>query len=393
MSELKSKKFLLSFVAFILLNATLYLFILIFNNKVSFNKFNYYYNAHHYIQDTRIAEKRFNILNALAQYDAQWYLKISNEGYPKNPKIATLNDRRMDGVTYNFLPLYPALIYVANLFFRNIELSAFIVSNVFLLVAFTSLYYAVTKIFSENIAIKTVFLLFLFPFAIFYRSYYTVGVFLFLLVWFLYFLLKRKFFLSALFLSLLSLSWGMSIFLNMYFLYILFLEVKNKKLSFSKAAILGILLSIPWIGWVYFNYLQTGNPLYFYLMRQQWFNAAFPETLFHNIQAVLNFGSQAFHSFHSSKIDIAMIIAVAFLLFKSRNKLPKELWFVSVILGITPLLIQDTISYSRLQIVSFPFFIYLSQVLNGLSYKILLALFIVGLFIISLFFINWYWVG
>ncbi len=85
-SELKSKKFLLSFFAFILLNVALYLFILIFNNKVSFNKFNYYYNAHHYIQDSRVTKNQFNIFNALGQYDGQWYLKIAGGGLFKKPK-------------------------------------------------------------------------------------------------------------------------------------------------------------------------------------------------------------------------------------------------------------------------------------------------------------------
>ena len=272
-SELRSKKFLLSFIAFVLLNATIYLFILIFNNKVSFNKFNYYYNAHHYIQDTRITEKRFSIFNALAQYDAQWYLKIAREGYSKNPKTANNNDKKnLEGLDYAFFPIYPVLISIVNTPFNNVELSAFVLSNILLLLNFTSLYLVIKRLISEKIALRTSILLFTFPFSIFYRSYFAEGLFLLVLIWFSYFFCKSRYILAGFLIGMLNWVKGNAILINAVFLYYLYEYLKNftfrKKLKYLIPIFVFILT--PAFLWLLYVYIQTGNPLYFINVRNQW---------------------------------------------------------------------------------------------------------------------------
>lgn len=379
---------------FTVLNVLLYLFIFLFNSSVPFHKTNYFYNAHHYNADPRIQGKKFNLFYALAQYDSQWYLKIAGSGYPKNPKIADLQNKKMDGLAYSFLPLYPILISGTNVFFDNIELSAYIVSNIFLLLSFISLYYIISKLFSKEIAVKSLFLLFFWPFAIFYRSYYPVGVFLFFLAWFAYFVARGRLLAASIFLGLMNITWGMGILLNFYLFYKVGVALLEKKISVVKGIIILALALLPFIVWIVFNYSQTGNPLYFYRMRQVWFESPSPiHTLFYNIITILSFFYLPLHSFHASRIDVLVIVSIVILLIASRKRLPADLWVISLAIGLTPLLIQDTISYSRLQIVSFPLFVYLATILKRTWHYSTVTVFTVSLFVLSLYFINWYWIG
>lgn len=107
----KDRSFLKLFGLFVLLNILLYLFITLFYNRVPFNDYNYYNNAHHYFDDPRIENGNFNLIQSLGVWDAQWYLFIASEGYPKNPSTSTVGDKSiMDALSYAFFPLYPLIL-------------------------------------------------------------------------------------------------------------------------------------------------------------------------------------------------------------------------------------------------------------------------------------------
>jgi len=396
MDFVKKNKFLLIyFLFFLIFNVLLYLFIQNFNQTIKFNNLNYKYNAHHYFQDERINGGPFNLLRALGQYDAQWYLKVANSGYPKDPENTNLSDKsEMGSLSYAFFPLYPLLLFLFNKVFANIETSAFILSNILLLVNFISLIYVVGKLFSKQIAYKAVFLLFTFPFAIFFRSYFTEGLQLFLLIWFSYFLVKKRWVKSAIFLSFLTITKGNVILLTILFFYTCFREVKPK--SFFKKDMMALLAIVfaPFLLWIAFNYIYTGNPLYFYNIRSEWFKPSFPLLpLLWNFALLFYYPALPFHSFHLSMIDYLSVILILLLLFKSKKLLGYKLWWMSFLLWITPLLVTDTMSYTRYEIVSFPIFIYLAHVLKKISYFIVLGVFLIGLFAASILFVNWYWLG
>lgn len=174
---------------FISLNIFLYLFLYLFNDRIPFNYENYQFNATKFIEDSRATQGKFDLINNLAQFDAQWYLKIAEAGYPTNPHSTALEV--MDGATFAFFPLYPIILKILNIFIMNILLTGFLFANFMLLINFWSLIYVLKKFTDEKIAIRTAFLLFLFPFSIFFRSYFTESLFLFLLIWFTHFLLKK----------------------------------------------------------------------------------------------------------------------------------------------------------------------------------------------------------
>ena len=388
------KKLLAAFIAFIAFNGLLIAYLNQYHSLVPFSKHNYITNAHHYLEDPRAEEKHFNLLSAIAQYDAQWYLKIANEGYTKRfMSLNTEGKTSMDRLSFAFFPLYPILLYLTNLLIHNIEFSAFLISNIFLIVNFFSLFSIVSKLYSQSIALKTIFLLFLFPFSIFYRSYFTEGLYLFLLLWASFFLIRKKFFWSTICFSLLNITKANGFLLNFLLLYYIYKNIREKHVSVRNAALYLAILAVPLLAWMAYCFIQTGNPLYFYSVRSAWSHVGLFAP-FYNLASILIFPVLPFHSFHLSQIEVISVITTLFLLVVSKKLLKPQLWWVSFLLWASPLLVTDLMSFSRYQTVSFPLYIFLALSLKSkIYYAIVLGIFSVGLLAISLFFINWYWIG
>lgn len=390
-----SKKFLIHLLLFLAFNAALYLFLNSFHHLFPLDKNNYRLSAHHYLPDPRISHQNFNLFSALAQYDAQWYLKIAVTGYTLNPHTPpTLSDKNMDtGLSFNFFPLFPLIIRSFFSFIPHLEIAAFVASIALLLISFTSLYLFVAHFYSTVVAQRTVWLVFLFPFSIFFRSYYTESPFLTLSVWFLFFLLQKNYSLSGLFLGLLNITKGRAFPLNLLFLIILLLEFKNKRINLRRVIFSLFVALFPLFIWCLYNFQTTGDFLYFSRLIDVWKNHPAWMSLFYNLIAVIKFIYLPFLTFHYSQVEIATFFACSLLLYRSRTFLPKPLWWFSFLTCIFPLLTVDFTSYSRFQIVSFPLFLYISAVASPRLYRLLIALFLPLFLLVSLLFINWYWVG
>ncbi len=384
---------LITFLLFIILNLALYFFILWKYALMPFNGINYLYSAHHFLPDPRITHGSFNFLRALGQYDAQWYLKIAAEAYPYHPTVTSMaNKTVMDGLTYAFFPLYPSIVAATNIFFHNIETSAFIVANILMLVNFFSLYIVLTKTFPRQIVLKASLLLFAVPFSLFFRSYYTEGIYLFFLIWLSYSMMHNKLGTAALLLGLLNITKANGWLLNIYFFYILGKKVYKKEMSLKKAFLFLIFLALPFIVWMIYTYSQTGNPLYFFSVRTAWSNYGFG-ALQHNISMLLLFPNLPIHAFHLSQIDDLSIIITGVLLFFAKKLLPSTLWWISFCLWLSPLLVTDTMSFSRYQAVSFPLFVYVAAVAKPWQYYLLFITSLFFLFMVSIAFVNWNWLG
>lgn len=396
MKYITKNLFSLSFILFLSVNMFLYLFTFLFHGKLPLNAYNDFYNAHHYKQDTRVEHKPFSFLNALGQYDAQWYLMIADRGYPFHPKTFAMgNKKSMDGLSYAFFPLYPLTLALLNLPLKHIELAAFIYANIFLIINFFSMYFVLTKLYAKTLAVKTIFLLFLFPFSIFYRSYFTEGLYLFLLIWFAWGFIKKKYVLASVLLGLLLVTKANGFLLNIFFVLYLLKQARKYTLSYKRILLLCIPMIVPICLWIGFCFYQTGNPLYFLKVRSAWFSLGVlsPFTLIYNMLLILNFFHLPFHDFHYSQIDCIMILLIGVCLIKAYKKMKGIFWWIAFALYLSPLLVTDTMSFSRYQSVSFPIFLYLAMKLPNFWYWITLIVFAISLFVVSLYFVNWYWVG
>lgn len=362
----------------------------LFHSAVPFNNSQYSSIANHYINDQRINGEQFSLLNALGQYDSQWYLKIADKGYPDHPP--TLNKKSgetMDTLLYNFFPLFPMTIGFANIFFHNVQLSAFILNNLILLAIVYSLYFIVAKWFSRSIAVKTIFLIMLFPFSVFLRGYYSEGLRLLLFIWFCYGLTEKRYLLSAISVGLLCITNGISLLLVPY--YYGFLILNRRRISFFKILLYFFIAVAPFLLWMIFCFIHTGNPFIFVATRAAWIRPSiFP--FFYNIKLMLNFQRLPLLGVYNSQLDVLFIFLALCLTYLSENFLPKIVWYATIILVVSPLFVQDSISYARFSVVLFPFFVYLAAALKNKYYIILVCIFFVGLLISSLYFINWYWI-
>jgi hypothetical protein len=382
----KNNLFLLSFILFVVSNITFYLWMDNFNKIIPFSPA-YGHNAYHYKQDPRANKGNIVLLNALGQWDSQWYLKIADKGYRKHPSLPIYT---VESLSYNFFPLFPMLIGGINLILKNIESSAFIVENIILVFVFLSLYFVVSKWFSQKVAAKTIFLLFLFPFSIFLRGYYTEGLRLLFFIWFCFGIKEKKYFIAAIFVSLLSVTNGISIVLLPYFISLVFISFRKGELILKKALSYVVLAVLPFLIWVGFCFIQTGNPLYFAATRFAWYRPSIP--IFHNIGLLFLFPFLSPSGLYGSGIDVSMVILTIIVAAVSKKTLPFRVWFATVILAFTPLLVQDTISFARFTSVLFPFFAYIAYKMNNKYYFLCIFIFIFTLLITSLLFINWYWI-
>ena len=150
-------------------------------------------------------------LNPWAQYDAGAYLDIAENGY----------NMEYNGTgNYSWYPLYPLMIIMLG--FLGYPLAAFLISNVFSLLAIIVLYLLIKKEFGPEITEKTVFYLLLFPTAYFFTAMYTESLFLFLAVAMFYFARQDKWLLVGTLGFMISLSrmQGALLFIPMLYMYL-----------------------------------------------------------------------------------------------------------------------------------------------------------------------------
>lgn len=386
---------LMSLILIILLsNLVIYSAIAFLHTSFPFQRFNYLYNAHRFIADPRINSEPFDLLKSLTQYDAQWYLKIAATGYPSPPFDLDMSHKTiMSGLTYAYFPLYSLLIASVKPLFSNLEFAAFIVSNFIILINIFSLYYTVSRLFTRSLAFKTTILVFFFPFSIFFRSYFAEGLQLFLLIWFTYFLIKKKFFYSALFLAFLSITKGNSLLLNIVYIYQLFRSTADHQIKLKHVILLICLITFPFILWLGYNYFKTADPFFFRHVYSSWLTVPYHLYPLLNLVTISRLFFLPFHLFHSSFVDTSVFIVVGILLLKSRKTLPPIYWWTSFLLWFTPFISHDFMSFTRYQTVSFPLFLYLSSLLRKKQFLFISVVFFLLLLLTSLLFINWYWVG
>jgi len=380
-----TKSFRLCLFIFILINVFLYLFMFFFNHIVPFNAAYYANNAYHYLPDPRYYHHSFDFLSAIGQWDAQFYLQIAAKGY----------SQVRGSFMYAFFPMYPLTLFVVNAIVNNLELTAFIVGNIILLADFISLYFVVTKLYNEKIAFRTSILMFLYPFSIFYRSYFAESLFLFFLLWFCYFITTKKWFFATIFFAFLCVTRPTGLFLIPLYIFLLLNAVGSKKNNMSLLKVFGycFLASIPFFGWLYYCYSTTGNSYYWMNTDTVGLKASILHPIEFNIIQLLHFDSLPFHYFGESKLENISLLLVITILVLSKKRLKPELWWTSFFLAIPVIFLKDLISFSRFQSVSFPLFLYLAQVFSGKKFIVVSTIFFFLLFLTSLFFINWYWVG
>ncbi len=380
--------------SFFLFQIILYTWMILMRYAVPFHveHFNNFHNKHF---ETELRDKvPKNFFKNLVIYDAKWYLFLSSRFYEtptsedfENPPYS----RRV--LQFAFFPLYPLTLSMFHNIspFQNIETSAFIVSIILQIATSIIMFLFIKRIANEKIALYTSLLLFFAPFSIFFRSYYTEILFLFLLVLFCFFVFNKQYIIAAFFLGLLTVTRGTAILLLSLFSVYLLLEYKKKHIRLIYLFISMVISILPITLWMVICYQKTGNPIFFISVKQYWLHTTFP--LLRIIHAFSIYPFLPFHTFHASKLDAFMIVLIGFLLYKSRMSIPRFLWWIGFCLWITPLLSHDTMSFSRYQSVNFPIFLYLALIMKRSMFLTSFIASFALLAIVSLLFLNYHWMG
>lgn len=369
------------------------------HSRVAFDSVNYSQSAYHYIQDNRSVDPdaSLDLPTALAQYDAQWYLRIADRGYPEvsdsdsHPARTSGPIQRTDA-SYAFSPLFPLLVASVHAVVPSIVLSAFIVTQVLLILAFWAVYWLVTRWYDEGLAGKTAWLLFLSPFSIFFRGYFTEATFVILLVAALHYLRTKKWLQAGVVTGLLLITR----FVGLAVALTLLIEVAaariNKQITWRRLCLVGLAIAVPLLGFMILCAIRTGNPFYFIAIRSEW-RVGLPP-VFSTLWSIGHIMTLPLHGFHASLIDTLSIIGGGVLLLASQPWLPRVWWRLSLLLWLVPILTTDTMSASRYQMINIPLFLFVAYALKKRwQYAAALTLSTIGLLVVSLGFINWHWIG
>lgn len=283
-----------------------------------------------------------NILKYFGYWDGPWYLSIAKEGY-------FIKAGQESNVV--FAPLYPLTIKIAHTITQlPWHLAAALVSVLCTLFAVSLLYREIKMQWDEDIALRSIFFLLIFPSSFFLTVAYTEGLFLLLAVLFFYFLRQKKWWTTAVFVALAAVTkiWGIALLLIAVIEYIR----QEKKIKISALAFLLPLLTIAL--WSYYDYRQFGDWLAF-AHGQQFFHRPVGNFSWSQLWSAPTAGDKTIMLIDSLSALAALTAGLIMIYWK------KIAYGLYAILGVAiPLASGTWQSMNRYVLVLFPLFIVLS---------------------------------
>lgn len=191
-----------------------------------------------------------DLVTMWANFDGLHYLSLAENGY----------ENLYSNSQYAFFPVYPYLVNVF-LFLGSYLTSALILSHLFFVLALCVLYRLILLDFNKNIALKTIFLLLIFPTSFFFGSANPESLFLLLAVSTFY-LARKKLFLPAALIALVASSTRL---VGLFLWPALAIELWQQNKSSLKQTLKdprSVLMLLPPLGllsYMRFQFLHTGS--------------------------------------------------------------------------------------------------------------------------------------
>lgn len=315
-------------------------------------------------------------LLSLANWDGRHFLDIAKNGYT-------------DNIQYAFFPLYPSLISLLSKFLNgNYHLSGFLIN---LASSFGIIYYFIKLLNEYDLKVKIKILMYflIFPTSFYLLAIYSEATFLLFTLMSFYFAKYKKFYISALFvsLSLITRISGVAVFAAFaYHVY------TTKKSLHEKILILAISLS-GMVGYCGYLFYVTGNPFYFLISELTWDRSiTLPGlNIFAAVEYLAVFGIKP--ESYSILFDLIFTVfglGIAIKVWKNLNLKYSIYSWISLLLPLTTALI---LSMPRFILVIFPLFIALSQIKSRIFNISYVVISLTLLFLFLNFFIRNIWVS
>lgn len=203
-------------------------------------------------------------LNGLCRWDSSWYADIIRFGYQNQNKGIGI------GQDTAFFPLYPLISAFVKRVVGEAYLAGLIVSNLAFFVALLVLYKLLTEKYGEEVAWKTLLLMIVNPFSLFFSSVYTESLFLLCVVLSFYFAEKGNFLAAALSAALAGATRFVGVVLIVPLLMI-YIQQKNYSIKAVRPDLLTLLLIFAGPGlYMVFLAVQYGAPLQFLISQDVW---------------------------------------------------------------------------------------------------------------------------
>ena len=209
-----------------------------------------------------------SIMNLFFKWDSQWYMDIIYNGYVYVPGQES---------SIGFFPLYPMLVKLASFVFGNPKLMGFLISNVALFLACIYMYKLVKldyKDKKEDIALKSVFYMLIFPLTFFFSIFYTEGLFMFLVISCFYYARKKQWMIAGILGFFLSLTRSLGVFVFIPIL-VEYLDIdypfKIKK-KVKKDVLWLLLIPAGLLSFMLYCYIKFGSFLTYFHSKAAWGN-------------------------------------------------------------------------------------------------------------------------
>lgn len=308
--------------------------------------------------------------------DSGWYEKIALNAYPK---VSSIEDQ--EAAVYAFFPLYPLLIKVTMLLTSMSSLQSMIIVSHLISFCLLWLLYLFIKAYtkSKTTAFYAALIWLFFPHHYYFSVAYTEPLFVTLLIWSFYALLKRNYSVFVIASSLLVLTKVNGIFMILPF--ILFDHHVHQKVA-PKRLLIFFPMLISLFSYLFYIKLQTGDFLAFKKISEfHW--GGNPQNPFFTLYEYLRHWNEDWHLNYNAVY--AMIFLLLSLLFIKR----KEYGFftLAIITILLPLYEGSTVSQPRFISIVFPFALIINAFLKKTHYKKITLGLLLGLHYWSF----WFW--
>lgn len=354
--------------------------------------------------------------------DAQWYLAIAADGYPRLDEVAPPTPRpppiRMIAETdtllkYAWFPLWPWTLRLAALPGLSLEAAGFLAANALALVAGLLLFVLLERRLDRGAAFWSVVLLFASPFALFLHMPFSESLFLLLGVVTCLLVERRRWALAAIVIGLAMITRATGLAYAVVPVVALAQEAWSRRRALGSAggtpawrALLPVawlaLAALPPLLWMALMHQRTGDALFFNQVTKGWGATQGLGSPWHHLAAntwgtLKSFSELPWHEYHESKLDFLVLAACLITLVAGLRVLPLHWLALAAALIAIPLLTKDLMSFTRYSLVAWPLFCVPALLLRPEHRRLALSSLAVAFTIAQMAnaaaIVNWEWVG
>lgn len=323
-------------------------------------------------------EKDSKYVQSQIQWDGGHYLSIAKFGY-------------LFASDFAFFPLYPLIIRSLTAIIGNEIFWGLLISNLSFFLFLNIINKFLTAKYSRKIAFNVFVTYLFFPSAFFATVFYSESLYLLFVSMFWYSINKKKYLLSAIFISLSSFTRVIGSFLIISFFYN-YLNTKSSQINTYKNIIYPFLSATGIIIYMAYLFVAVGNPFQFHSVQALW-----GRQVTDPITVILSYTWSYFSGLRPpvDYLDYFLSLLFLLILILGRKKIQSSLWIFSILTILIPISTGTLTGMPRYLLSSIGAFIIAGNFLEEKPFlkKPVWAMSLVLQIILYIRFLNGFWVA